>query len=90
MLVQVRDDQPINLVGAFEAAVVADQQGFVGPAVEQFVSYEQNMREGTGLKPQKALVAWTGDRAAKVQELGERVPLVELGEAAVEAIRESR
>ena len=90
VLVQVRDDQPINLVGAFEAAVVADQQGFVGPAVEQFVSYEQNMREGTGLKPQKALVAWTGDRAAKVQELGERVPLVELGEAAVEAIRESR
>ena len=90
VLVQVRDDQPISLVGAFEAAVVADQQGFVGPAVEQFVSYEQNMREGTGLKPQKALVAWTGDRAAKVQELGERVPLVELGEAAVEAIRESR
>jgi CRISPR system CASCADE complex protein casC len=90
VLVQVRDDQPISLVGAFEAAVVADQQGFVGPAVEQFVSYEQNMREGTGLKPQKALVSWTGDRAAKVQELGERVPLVELGEAVVEAIRESR
>lgn len=90
VLIQVRDDQPISLVGAFEAPVRADQQGFVKPAIEELVKYERGMREGVGLTPRKAIVAWTGDRASQVQELGDRVPLSGLGEAVVGAVRESR
>ena len=90
VLVQVRDDQPINLVGAFESPVVADQKGFVEPAVKEFVGFEKELREGSGLLPEKSLVAWTVARAQGIEALGERVPLVNLGEATVTALRDAR
>ena len=90
VLVQVRDDQPINLVGAFESPVVADQKGFVEPAVKEFVDFEKELREGSGLLPEKSLVAWTVARTQGIEALGERVPLVNLGEATVTALRDVR
>lgn len=86
VIVQLRDDQPMNLVGAFEDAVEADGHGFVGPASERLVAFEKELREGTGLLPEKTLVSWSSARAEKVGELGERVPMSTLGQATVAAI----
>ncbi|MGO3795988.1 MAG: type I-E CRISPR-associated protein Cas7/Cse4/CasC [Pauljensenia sp.] len=88
VVVELRDDQPINLVGAFEDAVEADGHGFVRPAAQRLVKFAQDLREGTGLHPEKTLVSWSTARAEKVSELGGRVPMSDLGQAAVAAIEE--
>lgn len=88
VVVELRDDQPINMVGAFEDAVQADGHGFVEPAVVRLVKFETCLREGVGVAPGKTLVSWSSDRAAKIGELGERVPMADLGNAVVSAIEE--
>lgn len=90
VVVQIRKDQPISMVGAFEDAVVADASGFVRPAVEKFVKYEESVREGSGFVPSASLVAWTTDRAQAVAPLGERVTIAELGSRTVEALTEEQ
>ncbi len=90
VLIQVRDDQPINLVGAFESPVRPDRDGFVAPAVEQFVAFERELEEGSGMKPLSSFVSWTTSRAAAFAELGQRIPLAELGTTVVQSIRDAR
>lgn len=93
VVVQVRDDQPINLVGAFEEPVPAKaagdgtKKGFAGPAVKRLVAFEKDMRALTGMKPKASLVAWTTNKAEPIAELGEHVRLVDLGGSAVDALR---
>ena len=62
VLVQVRNDQPINMSGAFEEPIVAGRCGFAEPAIERFVEFESRLRELTGLKPVEALVSWSTPR----------------------------
>ena len=88
VVVELRDDQPMNLVGAFEDAVEADGHGFVEPAARRLVAFEEELRKGTGLLPERTLVSWSSARAQKVGELGDRVPMTELGAATVAAIEE--
>ncbi|MDC4232363.1 type I-E CRISPR-associated protein Cas7/Cse4/CasC [Actinomyces sp. B33] len=90
VLVHVRDDQPINLVGAFETPVQADRSGYVAPAVDQFIAYEKAVEEGTGTAPLASLAAWTTDRADRFDELGHRVPLVDLGTQTVAVLQDAR
>ena len=40
VLVQVRDDQPINMSGAFEDPIVAGSRGYAEPAIARFVEFE--------------------------------------------------
>lgn len=87
VLVQVRDDQPINLVGAFEDPVHPDRAGFVKPAVDRFSSFVNEVEEGSGLQPQASFVAWTTRRAEGIAGLGTRVQLTDLGARTVEAMR---
>jgi len=93
VVVQVRDDQSINLVGAFEEPVPAKaagdgtRKGFAGPAVERLVAFEKDMRALTGMTPKASLVAWTTHKAEPIAELGQQVRLVDLGGAAVDALR---
>lgn len=90
ILVQVRDDQPINMCGAFEDPIVSDRNGFAEPAVERFVEFESQLRELTGLEAVDSLVAWSTPRGAGFGKLGNQVRLVDLGGAAVEAVRGTR
>lgn len=90
VLVHVRDDQPINLVGAFEDPVRSTGEGYISPAIAQFVAHEQEIREGAGLHPQTALVAWTNLKAEKIGALGTRVPLADLGQEVVKALQDVR
>lgn len=90
VLVQVRDDQPINMCGAFEDPIVSDRNGFAEPAVERFVEFESQLRELTGLEAVDSLVAWSTPRGAGFGKLGNQVRLVDLGGAAVKAVRGTR
>ena len=90
VLVQVRDDQPINMSGAFEEAIVAGRRGFAEPAVHRFVEFESRLRELTGLKAVESLVSWTTPRGESFAELGKQVRLASLGETAAEVVRGTR
>ena len=90
VLVQIRDDQPINMSGAFEEPIVAGRRGFAEPAVQRFVEFESRLRELTGLKAVESLVSWTTPRGESFAELGKQVRLASLGETAAEAVRGTR
>ena len=90
VLVQVRDDQPINMSGAFEEPIVAGRCGFAEPAVQRFVEFESGLRELTGLEAVESLVSWTTPRGESFAELGKQVRLASLGETAAEAVRGAR
>ena len=90
VLVQVRNDQPINMSGAFEEPIVAGRCGFAEPAIERFVEFESRLRELTGLKPVEALVSWSTPRGESFSELGKQVRLASLGETAAEVVRGTR
>ncbi len=90
VLVQVRNDQPINMSGAFEEPIVAGQHGFAKPAIKRFVEFEARLRELTGLEAVESLVSWTTPRGESFSELGKQVRLASLGETAAEAVRGTR
>lgn len=90
VLVQVRDDQPINMSGVFEEPIVAGQRGFAEPAIKRFVEFEARLRELTGLEAVESLVSWTTPRGESFSELGRHVRLASLGETAAEAVRGTR
>ena len=90
VLVQVRNDQPINMSGAFEEPIVAGQRGFAEPAIKRFVEFEARLRELTGLEAVESLVSWTTPRGESFSELGKQVRLASLGETAAEAVRGTR
>ena len=90
VLVQIRDDQPINMSGAFEEPIVAGQRGFAEPAIKRFVEFEARLRELTGLEAVESLVSWTTPRGESFSELGKHVRLASLGETAAEAVRGTR
>lgn len=90
VLVQVRDDQPINMSGAFEDPIVAGSKGYAEPAIARFVEFESQLRTLTGLEAVESLAAWTTPRGAKFGEVGKQVRLVDLGGATVEVVRGTR
>lgn len=87
VLVQVRDDQPINLAAAFEDPIVAKGRGFADPAIKRFVEFESQLRELTGMDPVSSIVSWTTPRGAGFDALGDQVSLAELGGATADVVR---
>ena len=87
VLVQVRDDQPINLAAAFEDPIVTKGHGFAAPAIKRFVEFESQLRELTGMDPVSSIVSWTTPRGADFDALGDQVSLAELGGATAEVVR---
>ena len=73
VVVQVRDDQPVSLVGAFERPVLkSDTEGFVAKSVRKLVEHEKQLEEAFGVKPRHALVVSLEDYEG-TESLGERV-----------------
>ena len=76
--VQVRDDQPVSLVGAFEKPVPkSDTEGFVAKSVRKLVEYETHLEEAFGVKPRHAFVVSLGDYEG-AESLGEQVAFNDL------------
>ena len=73
VVVQVRDDQPVSLVGAFERPVLkSDTEGFVAKSVRKLVEHEKQLEEAFGVKPRHAFVVSLEDYEG-TETLGERV-----------------
>lgn len=79
VVVMVRSDQPVSLVGAFEVPVPPGDHGWVQQSCEELTRYAQDVAEAYGVQPDQTWVTRVGDRAAALDALGERVPLVDLG-----------
>jgi CRISPR system Cascade subunit CasC len=83
VLVQVRDDQPVSYVGAFEEAIVS-RDGRVRRAVERLASHAGELATAYGLKPVATFVA--GPAAGGLEPLGERRPWPEVVPAVGELV----
>lgn len=58
--VTLREDQPVNLCGAFERAVPASPEGFVKPSKQSLVKYAQQMYQAYADAPMEAFAIGTG------------------------------
>ncbi len=85
VVVQVRRSQPVNLVGAFEDPITADDQaggGRLRNAVKRLVSYAQSTDSTFGTTPEAIYVVHRGGTTTDaLNALGERATLDELIEA---------
>ncbi|WP_100499131.1 type I-E CRISPR-associated protein Cas7/Cse4/CasC [Geodermatophilus chilensis] len=75
VLVQVRDDQPVNYVGAFEEAVEG-RDGRVRRAVEALASHARELQTSFGFTPLASFVA--GPAAAGLSPFGDKRPWPEI------------
>lgn len=80
MIISLRDDQPINLVGAFESPVKAkDDEGYVRASIDRIVSYEKAICSDFVKEPKKIWCIGKGLDAIS--------PSTKLDEAISEVIR---
>ena len=84
VMVTVRRDQPVNLVGAFEKPVQAGEEGYVTGSVERLKEHAQRVYEDYAGAPEHAFVIGQG-----LEKLGERVSLDQLIEKLREALAEA-
>jgi len=88
VVVMIRDDVPVNLVGAFEDPVIS-AGGYVRSSCEALAGYAEELAGAYGSRPIESLVLRVGDKTVALESLGERVDLSELiartGSAAREA-----
>lgn len=80
IVVAVREDQPVSLVGAFEEAVPADAaHGYVARSVEALARHAATIENNYGLVPLKSFVVALTDSDA-ITQFGERVSFKDLTE----------
>jgi CRISPR system Cascade subunit CasC len=76
VLVTVRSDQPVSLVGAFEDAVESGAgSGPLRVAAERLAGYAGDIDAAYGCRPVAAWVLGTGDRATPLESVARRVDL---------------
>ncbi len=73
LLVTIRNDQPINLVGAFEKPITSSEKGYVEPSKRAFVEYAKRVYADFAGEPLKTYSVGSG-----FEELGERVTIKEM------------
>ena len=72
--VTIRKDQPVNLCGAFEQAVLPGEEGgHVLPSKERLVTYAKEVYEAYTGKPVQSFVVGTG-----MEQLADKMPLQQL------------
>lgn len=78
VVVQVRDDQPVSLAGAFERPVrKSEVDGYVKDSVRELVKHEERLEKAFGVKPLSGFFASIED-LEELDILGERVSFPEL------------
>lgn len=78
IVVSIRDDQPVSLVGAFEEPVPeASSTGYVDRSVRALAQYTETIEKNYGVTPLSSFVVALKDSDA-VSSLGERVSFVNL------------
>ncbi|RAX19270.1 MULTISPECIES: type I-E CRISPR-associated protein Cas7/Cse4/CasC [Actinomyces] len=78
IVISVRDDQPVSLVGAFEQPVRTDEtHGYLGRSIEALAEHARAVENTYGLRPLASFVVSLKDSDA-VASLGERVSFADL------------
>lgn len=90
VLVAVRDDQPVNLVGAFERPVFAPRGGLMTESVLALARYWHEQEEMYGTRPVFAAAAYPERLAAELREdkMGDVLPERQPLPALLTAVRE--
>ncbi len=79
VVVQVRDSQPVNLVGAFESSIrESERSGRVKAAAEALVSEAKEIERAYGETPVASWVTRVGEDTTTLDDLGADVALSEL------------
>jgi CRISPR system Cascade subunit CasC len=79
VVIQARDSQPINLVGAFESPVrESETSGRIKAAAEALRNEALEIERAYGETPVATWVTRVGDDTAALDDLGETVPLADL------------
>jgi CRISPR system Cascade subunit CasC len=89
--VVVRDDQPVNLVSAFEDPVHATGHGIARASALRLAEELRQASDLWGLSPvhvASTYAATTGDAAAMAAALGESLPFPQTVAATVQAVRD--
>lgn len=73
VFIAIREDQPINMVGAFEKPVITRDGGYIEPSAQRLVSYAKTVYDDFGNRPKVSFV--TGKL---LSELGDVKPFEEL------------
>ena len=91
VIIAVRDDQPINLVGAFEEPVTLGDEvaSYVQGSACRLVRHAQSVAEFAG-SPREYVVAASTPRAADLSALGDLVTADELVSRVAHIVRESQ
>ena len=89
IVVTVREDQSVSLVGAFEEAVTSTaSSGRVHAAVQALVAYAGEIGAAYGTQPVAVWTVGVGDRAAALDELAPRASFDQLVPAVSGMVRE--
>ena len=83
--VTLREDQPVNLCGAFEKPIRANGAGYVEPSVSKLADYAQKLYSTFAAPPQQAFVVCMDSAFA---ELAQTVSIAQLLEAVEQAVSE--
>ena len=79
----IREDQPVNLCGAFERAVPASLEGYVEPSKRRLVEYAQQMYQTYADAPSEALTIGAG-----LEQLAQSMPMKAARSALEDAVRQ--
>jgi CRISPR system Cascade subunit CasC len=87
VVVQVRRTQPINLVGAFEEAVVArDGHGRLAVAAERLANHARRIDDAFDTAPEASFVVSANAATSALEGLGDVVSLPQLLDRVVDAV----
>ena len=81
--ITVREDQPVNLCGAFERAVPASPEGFAEPSKRRLAEYAQQVYRSYADEPAEAFAIGTG-----LEELAPAMPMKAALDALESAVRQ--
>lgn len=87
VVVMVRSDLPVNMVGAYEVPVVSDGAGYVRQSCEALVRYAEDVAEAYGAEPDQCFVLRVGEPGSALDALGDRVALDGMAEGVADAVR---
>lgn len=82
--VTIREDQPVNLCGAFERAVRKSAEGYAEPSKSALQAYAQQLYQSFAETPAKSFTVGTG-----LEALAPAQPLNTMLDALEEAVKEN-
>lgn len=85
VVIEVRSDRPVSLVGAFETPLES-QTGYVKPAVDALVEHMSELTESFPAPDSHVFTIGAGARAEALDKLQSRVPLAEAVERTVSSV----